>query len=144
MGPLLGLHAAWIIGLSLAIFGSRPAMINGATGVRAAVIAPYVAQYGTGYLFYIVLMISVYQLLGGILKLAKYVRLVPRSVMIGFVNGLSIIFAKGQSFTFLDRPNPNVEGYNASAIKVEDLQYIQDGPKLGFMVMHIIIMWHRV
>ena len=139
VGPLLGLHAAWIIGLSLAIFGSRPAMINGATGVRAAVIAPYVAQYGTGYLFYIVLMISVYQLLGGILKLAKYVRLVPRSVMIGFVNGLSIIFAKGQSFTFLDRPNPNVEGYNASAVKVEDLQYIQDGSKLGFMVMHIII-----
>ena len=138
VGPLLGLHAAWIIGLSLAIFGSRPGMINGATGVRAAVIAPYVAQYGTAYLFYIVLMISVYQLLGGLLKLAKYVRLVPRSVMIGFVNGLAIIFAMGQTFTFLDRPNPNVEGYNASAVNLDDLKYIR-GPKLGFMVMHIVI-----
>ena len=139
VGPLLGLHAAWIIGLSLSFFGSRPGMINGATGVRAAVVAPYVAQYGTAYLFYIVLMISVYQLVAGILKLAKYVRLVPRSVMIGFVNGLAIILAKGQFFTFRDRPNPNVEGYNASAVKVEDLQFIQDGPTLGFMVMYIVI-----
>ena len=61
VGPLLGLHAAWIIGLSLSFFGSRPGMINGATGVRAAVIAPYVAKHGTAYLFYIVLMISIFR-----------------------------------------------------------------------------------
>jgi len=142
VGPLLGLHAAWIIGLSLSIFGSRPGMINGATGVRAAVVAPYVIKYGTAYLFYIVLMISVYQLTAGILKLAKYVRLVPRSVMIGFVNGLAIILAKGQSFTFRDRPNPNAENYNAKAWMEENPngpEYISDATTLGFMVMYIAI-----
>ena len=141
--PLTGLHAAWIIGLSLSFFGSRPAMINGATGVRAAVIAPYVAKYGTAYLFYIVITISIYQLLAGLFKLAKLVRLVPRSVMIGFVNGLAIILALGQVLTFRDRPNPNVavaavNGTVPSTPKIEDMPFIQ-GAKLGFMFMHVII-----
>ena len=153
VGPLLGLHAAWIIGLSLSFFGSRPGMINGATGVRAAVIAPYVAQYGTAYLFYIVLMISVYQLLAGLLKLSKYVRLVPRSVMIGFVNGLAIILTKGQFFTFRNKPNPklpdctnatNVTNCNEPLPTDPDtglplIPYISDGPTLGFMVMYVVI-----
>ena len=140
VGPLLGLHAAWIIGLSLSFFGSRPGMINGATGVRAAVIAPYVTKYGTSYLFYIVLMISVYQLVAGILKLAKYVRLVPRSVMIGFVNGLAIILTRGQFFTFKDRPNPNLPmPPNTTAVNVGDIPYISDAPTLGFMFMHVFI-----
>jgi SulP family sulfate permease len=59
--PLLGLHPAWIIGFFTSAFGSRPGMINGATGVRAATIAPYVEEHGVGMLFWIVLMISVYQ-----------------------------------------------------------------------------------
>ena len=71
VGPLLGLHAAWIIGSISSFFGSRPGMINGATGVRAAVIAPYVAKHGTAYLFYIVLMISIFQVLAGMLKIGQ-------------------------------------------------------------------------
>ena len=74
--PLQGLHAAWIIGMCLSLFGSRPGMINGATGVRAAVIAPYVKQYGVAYLFYIVMAISAFQLLAGVFQLAKFVRMV--------------------------------------------------------------------
>ena len=140
VGPLLGLHAAWIIGLSLSFFGSRPGMINGATGVRAAVIAPYVAKHGTAYLFYIVLMISVFQLLAGMFKLAKFVRLVPRSVMIGFVNGLAIILTLGQLFTFKDRPNPNKPlPANTTMPKMADIPYISDGTTLGLMFMHIVI-----
>ena len=140
VGPLLGLHAAWIIGLSLSFFGSRPGMINGATGVRAAVIAPYVVKHGTAYLFYIVLMISVFQVLAGMLKLAKFVRLVPRSVMVGFVNGLAIILALGQLFTFKDRPNPNKPlPANTTMPKMADIPYISDGTTLGFMFMHIAL-----
>eukprot|EP00943_MAST-04B_sp_MAST-4B-sp1_P000204 g204.t1 len=140
VGPLLGLHAAWIIGLSLSFFGSRPGMINGATGVRAAVIAPYIVKHGTAYLFYIVLMISVFQLVAGLLQLAKFVRLVPRSVMIGFVNGLAIILTLGQTFTFKDRPNPNVPlPANTTMPKMEDIPYISDGTTLGFMFMHVAL-----
>jgi len=59
--PLLGLHPAWIIGLFTSVFGSRPGMINGATGVRAATVAPFIKEHGVGMLFWIVLMISVWQ-----------------------------------------------------------------------------------
>ena len=64
VGPLLGLHAAWISGLTTGALGSRPAMINGATGVRAAVMAPFMVKYGNqhiGYVFWIVLVISFWQ-----------------------------------------------------------------------------------
>ena len=96
VGPLLGLHAAWIIGFSLSVFGSRPGMINGATGVRAAVLAPYVTEHGVGMLFYIVCMISFFQALAAAFRIAKLVRLIPRPAMIGFVNGLAVILALGQ------------------------------------------------
>lgn len=107
VGPLLGLHAAWIIGITLSLFGSRPAMINGATGVRAAVIAPYVKSEGIGMLFYIVCAISVFQALGALFRVAKLVRLVPRPAMIGFVNGLAIILALGQIGQF-QHPNTDI------------------------------------
>jgi len=93
--PEQGLHAAWIIGLTMGLLGSRPGMINGATGVRAAVIAPYVERYGVSFLFYIVLAISIFQFLASFLSLARLVRMVPRTVMIGFVCGLAIIMSLG-------------------------------------------------
>jgi hypothetical protein len=63
--PLLGLHPAWIIGFFTSAFGSRPGMINGATGVRAATVAPFISEHGVGMLFWIVLMISVWQVREG-------------------------------------------------------------------------------
>lgn len=98
--PLLGLHPAWIIGFFTSAFGSRPGMINGATGVRAATIAPYVKDHGVGMLFWIVLMISVYQFLFALLSLPRFVKLLPRSVMIGFSNGLAVIIFLGQFIQF--------------------------------------------
>ena len=100
--PLMGLHAAWIVGGITALLGSRPGLINGATGVRAAVLYPYMIdpELGIGYLFYIVLLISVYQLLAAVLGLAKLVRMVPYTVMIGFCNGLALLYAQGQAFQF--------------------------------------------
>lgn len=100
LGPLFGLHAAWIIGFCTSMFGSRPGMINGATGVRAIVIAPYVADLGVGYVFWIILLISIFQALFGITKLCQLINLVPRTVMIGFVNGLAIVLALGQLIQF--------------------------------------------
>ena len=81
-----------------------------------------------------------FQVLAGMLKLAKFVRLVPRSVMVGFVNGLAIILALGQLFTFKDRPNPNKPlPANTTMPKMADIPYISDGTTLGFMFMHIAL-----
>jgi sulfate permease, SulP family len=110
VGPLLGLHAAWIIGLACSMFSSRAAMTNASTGVRAAVVAPYITEHGIGMLFYIVMMISVFQILAAMLRLAKLVSLTTRPAMIGFVNGLAIIiflsqidqFKKPGTSTFYD------------------------------------------
>ncbi len=144
VGPLLGLHAAWIIGLSLSVFGSRPAMMNGATGVRAAVLKPYVSQYGIGYLFYIVFIISFFQLAAGFFKLAKLIRLVPRPAMIGFVNGLAIIFTLGQIQQFeipcdppetsMSRPVPS----QCTSANPPSKVYIE-GAELIFMWVHIVV-----
>jgi SulP family sulfate permease len=71
-------------------------MINGATGVRAAVVAPYVKEYGVEFLFYIILAISFWQILAAAFRLSRLIRLVPRPVFIGFVDGLAVIIAMGQ------------------------------------------------
>lgn len=84
----------------MGLLGSRPGMINGATGVRAAVIAPYVHEYGVSFLFYIIIAISIFQFLASFLSLAKLVRMVPRTVMVGFVCGLAVILALGQQLAF--------------------------------------------
>ena len=140
--PLTGLHAAWIIGLFTSAFGSRPGMINGATGVRAAIIAPYVLQYGNAYLFYIVITISIFQFLAGVFKLAKLVQLVPRSVMIGFVDGLAIILGMGQILTFRVRPNPNTPLVgNATRVytKINDMPFISDPTTLTWMWVYVVV-----
>ena len=161
VGPLLGLHAAWIIGLSLSIFGSRPGMINGATGVRAAVLAPYVKQYGIGYLFWIVLVISFYQFVAGVFKLAKFVRMVPRPVMIGFVNGLATILTLGQVVQFViqcdqekvissrTRPLPAtcgkwVNATNTTRVFQGSETLMIDGAELAFMFFHIVMVFATI
>ena len=102
--PRVGLYAAFMMGLITAIFGGRPGMISGATGAVAVIFAPLViaktAEFGPSialqYLFLAVIMMGVWQLLFGLLKWGKFVRLIPHPVMLGFVNGLAIIIFKAQ------------------------------------------------
>ncbi|MGK0367195.1 MAG: SulP family sulfate permease [Thermoproteota archaeon] len=98
--PLVGLYAAFIIGLITAIFGGRPGMISGATGALAVVIVALVAQHGVEYLFATVVLMGVLQMLAGYLRLGKFVRLIPHPVMLGFVNGLAIIIFLAQLVQF--------------------------------------------
>ena len=136
VGPLVGLHAAWIVGLATAIFGSRPGMVNGATGVRAAVIAPYVKEFGVGFLFYIILVISVYQFLAGVFGLARFVRMVPRTVMMGFVCGLAVIMAMGQIPQF--KECPPLDTLPDGVCTPDDKVFIDDA-RLGIMITHIVV-----
>jgi SulP family sulfate permease len=104
--PLVGLYAAFMVGLITSIFGGRPGMISGATGALAVVMVSLVAQgndmgnpdenLGLYYLFLTVILMGLIQVLAGLFKLGKFVRLIPHSVMMGFVNGLAIVIFLSQ------------------------------------------------
>ncbi len=98
--PLVGLYAAFIVGLITALFGGRPGMISGATGALAVVMVALVAQHGVEYLFATVVLMGILQLGAGIFKLGKFIRLVPHPVMLGFVNGLAIVIFLAQLSQF--------------------------------------------
>lgn len=89
--PLVGLYTAFIIGLITSIFGGRPGMISGATGAVAVVVTELVASKGIEYLFVAAIVMGIIQILAGVLKYGRFIRLVPYPVMIGFVNGLAMI-----------------------------------------------------
>lgn len=101
--PLVGLWAAVFMGFITATLGGRPGMISGATGA-IAVVAGSAVKYGDKLgdglglqmLFAVIIVAGVIQILFGVLKLARFIRLVPHPVMIGFVNGLAIVIAQGQ------------------------------------------------
>jgi sulfate permease, SulP family len=106
--PLVGLYAAFIVGLITAIFGGRPGMISGATGALAVVMVALVAQHGVQYLFATVVLMGIIQVLAGVLKLGKFIRMVPHPVMLGFVNGLAIVIFLAQMEQFkVEGPNGN-------------------------------------
>ncbi len=94
--PLVGLYAAFMVGLITSAFGGRPGMISGATGAMAVVMVSLVAIHGVQYLFATVVLTGVIQILAGIFKLGKFIRLVPHPVMLGFVNGLAIVIFLAQ------------------------------------------------
>src|SRR6056300_875313 len=113
--PLVGLYAAFMIGLITSIFGGRPGMISGATGALAVVMVALVAkgnamgadgeQLGLYYLFATVILMGIIQMLAGVFKLGKFVRLIPHPVMMGFVNGLAIVIFLSQLGMFKETVN---------------------------------------
>ncbi|MCL4142815.1 UNVERIFIED_CONTAM: hypothetical protein GTU68_054773 [Idotea baltica] len=100
--PLVGLYAAFMIGLITSIFGGRPGMISGATGALAVVMGDASENLGLYYLFATVILMGIIQMLAGVFKLGKFVRLIPHPVMMGFVNGLAIVIFLSQLGMFKD------------------------------------------
>ena len=96
LSPLTGLYAAFVVGLVTSILGGRPGMISGATGAVAVVIAALAITHGVEYVFATVILAGLIQVLAGVLRLGKLIRLVPHSVIFGFVNGLAIIIFMSQ------------------------------------------------
>ena len=94
--PMVGLYGAFLMGLIASIFGGRPGMISGATGATAVVMVSLVAQHGVEYLFAALLLSGAFQVLAGVFRLGKYIRMVPYPVMLGFVNGLAIVIFLAQ------------------------------------------------
>lgn len=100
VSPLIGLYSAFIIGLITALIGGRPGMISGATGAIAVVVVGLVIRHGVEYLFAAVILMGIIQILFGLFKLGKFIRLVPHAVMLGFVNGLAIVIFMAQFSQF--------------------------------------------
>ena len=96
LSPLTGLYAAFTMGLITSIFGGRPGMISGATGAVAVVIVSLAASHGVEYIFATVVLAGLIQMAAGLLRLGKFIRLVPHPVMFGFVNGLAIVIFLAQ------------------------------------------------
>ena len=94
--PLVGLYAAFLVGLITALIGGRPGMISGATGALAVVMVALVSQHGVEYLFATVILMGLLQIFAGVMQWGKFIRLVPHPVMLGFVNGLAIVIFLAQ------------------------------------------------
>ena len=109
VSPVVGLYGAFMMGLITAIFGGRPGMISGATGAMAVVMVHLVSEgnalggsdtAGLQFLFVTLILAGLIQVAAGVLRLGKFVRMIPHSVMMGFVNGLAIVIFLSQLSMF--------------------------------------------
>jgi SulP family sulfate permease len=130
--PLVGLYAAFIVGLVTAVIGGRPGMISGATGALAVVMVALVAAHGVQYLFATVVLMGVLQVLAGIFRLGKFIRLVPYPVMLGFVNGLAIVIFLAQLTQF------QIPGPDGAKVWMDGWPLLA---MLGLVVLTMAIIW---
>ena len=112
--PLVGLYAAFMVGLVTALIGGRPGMISGATGALAVVMVALVAEHGVEYLFATVVLMGVLQVFAGVMQWGRFIRLVPHPVMLGFVNGLAIVIFLAQMTQFKVPKSANAAGSGIS------------------------------
>ena len=128
LDPLIGLYAAFVMGLVTSIFGGRPGMISGATGAVAVVIAGLAVSHGPEYIFACVILAGIFQLVAGFARLGKLMRLVPHPVVFGFVNGLAIVIFMAQFDHFRNEAG---EYFTGSALLI----------MLGLTALTMLIMW---
>ena len=131
VSPIVGLHAAALMGLATALLGAQPGVISGAAGATAVVVAPLVASHGVEYLFAAVLLVGVIQVACGAMRLGKFIRLVPQPCMIGFVNGLAIVIGMSQLETFSGLSGNALS--TTLALTAFTMALIRTIPKLSFV-----------
>ena len=126
--PLVGLYAAFVMGLVTSMLGGRPGMISGATGAVAVVIVVLAKSHGVEYVFATVMLAGIIQILAGALRLGTLMRLVPLPVVYGFVNGLAIIIFMSQLDQFKDVSGNWLTGSELYVI-------------LGLVLLTMLIIW---
>ena len=142
--PLVGLYAAFIVGLITALIGGRPGMISGATGALAVVMVALVADHGVEYLFATVILMGVMQIMAGVFKLGKFIRLVPHPVMLGFVNGLAIVIGMAQLSQFQSAPPERIPGEHYGPFHILEGTWLTGSPlmlMLGLVVLTMFLIW---
>lgn len=126
--PLTGLYAAFVMCLITSILGGRPGMISGATGAVAVVIAPLAISHGVEYVLATVVLAGIIQVVAGLLRLGKFMRLVPQSVVLGFVNGLAIVIFMAQLGEFQTKAGDWLQGTPMFTM-------------LGLVLLTMLIIW---
>ena len=94
--PLIGLYGAFMMGIVTAVFGGRPGMVSGGAGATVITLIALNAMYGTQYIFAAVALAGIFQIMVGVFKLGRFVRLIPQPVMYGFLNGLAVVIFMSQ------------------------------------------------
>ncbi|MGN7866659.1 SulP family inorganic anion transporter [Chryseobacterium sp. 22458] len=119
LSPLTGLYAAFMMGLVTAVLGGRPGMVSGGAGATIVVLIALIKFHGVEYLFATVALAGILQMMVGLFKLGKFVRLIPQPVMYGFLNGLAVIIfmAQIEQFKITDN-NGAVSWLQGSALYV--------------------------
>ncbi|MDB2534226.1 SulP family inorganic anion transporter [Porticoccaceae bacterium] len=135
--PLVGLYAAFMVGLITACIGGRPGMISGATGALAVVMVSLVADHGVEYLFITVVLMGILQITAGVLKLGKFIRMVPYPVMLGFVNGLAIVIFLAQLGQFGEAGQPGWLDGTFMQGSIVDVAWLQ-GEEL-YMLLSLVL-----
>lgn len=128
LSPLTGLYAAFVMGLVTSIFGGRPGMISGATGAVAIVIVALAKSHGAEYIFATVVLAGIIQMLAGLSRMGKLIRLVPTPVILGFVNGLAIVIFMSQLDSFR---GPDGNWLTGTALFII----------LGLVILTMLIIW---
>ncbi|MEG0931360.1 SulP family inorganic anion transporter [Algoriella sp.] len=105
LSPLVGLYGAFIMGIVTAIFGGRPAMVSGGAGATVITLIALNTTYGEQYIFAAVLLAGIFQILVGVFKLGRFIRLIPQPVMYGFLNGLAVVIFMSQIEQFKSTAN---------------------------------------
>lgn len=128
--PLVGLYGAFMMGIITSLFGGRPGMISGATGAMAVVMVHLISKgneigeamatpienLGLQWLFITLLFVGIIQILAGVLRLGKFVRLIPHPVMMGFVNGLAIVIFISQLGLFKEKVGDDMQWMSGSTL----------------------------
>ena len=145
--PRVGLFSSFIMAITTAILGGRPAMISAATGAVALVIAPVARDYGLDYFLATVILAGVFQLVLAAVGAAKLMRFIPRSVMIGFVNSLAILIFMAQIPYLTGVPIP-VYGLVALGLVIlivmPRLTRVVPAPLIAILVVTAVVVWTAV
>ncbi|WP_209505631.1 MULTISPECIES: SulP family inorganic anion transporter [unclassified Ruegeria] len=137
--PLVGLYAAFLVGLITALIGGRPGMISGATGALAVVMVALVAEHGVEYLFATVVLMGILQVIAGAMHWGRFIRLVPHPVMLGFVNGLAIVIFLAQMGQFKVPGTMENTGHGMGG--GEWLSGVQLYTMLGLVALTMAVIW---
>ncbi|PAY22659.1 sodium-independent anion transporter [Dietzia natronolimnaea] len=142
--PRVGLFASFTMAVTIAFTGGRPAMISAATGAIALVVAPVVLEYGLDYLIATVLLAGVMQILLSVLGVAKLMRFIPRSVMVGFVNALAILIFSAQIPHLVGVPwlvYPLVAAGLLIMVFFPRLTTVIPAPLVAIVALTIVVVW---
>ncbi|WP_179079304.1 SulP family inorganic anion transporter [Streptomyces rectiverticillatus] len=139
--PAIGLFASFTMAVTIAIVGGRRAMISAATGAVALVIAPLNREHGLGYLIAAVVLAGVFQIALGALGVAKLIRFIPRSVMVGFVNSLALLVFMAQIPEIRDVPwavYPLIAGALALMVFLPKVTAVVPAPLVSIVILTAI------